>query len=222
MCFSSETWCGRCLLLFFCLLTVFSFWVFMSVDYVELLEEEEIEESPPIVLENDRLPLLSPDRKTIYVISEEGLPIANNFILRNPSIPIQKIVYRKPGVNNSIHVYPIQREALVATNRTFTQADIPGLCAFLFMLIFTSVGIYILLCREMCGCRCSTRPRSSSVCDTCFEFDPAVDFADLDDFFDSPDSTPGNSPIKQKKGGGESVVKIPITDELKQPLLLIV
>ncbi|OXA50120.1 hypothetical protein Fcan01_15302 [Folsomia candida] len=160
----------------------------MSVDYVELLEEE-IEESLPIVLENDRLPLLS-----------QGLPIANNFILRNPSIPIQKIVYRKPGLNNSIHVYPIQREAWVATNRTFTQADIP----------------------EMCGCRCSTRPRSSSVCDTCFEFDPAVDFADLDDFFDSPDSTPGNSPIKQKKGGGESVVKIPITNELKQPLLLIV
>jgi hypothetical protein len=44
------------------------------------------------------------DKKIIYVASAEGLPIAHNFILRNPSIPIEKIVYRKPGSNECLSV----------------------------------------------------------------------------------------------------------------------
>jgi len=86
-----STACGKCLITFFILLVIFTFWVFISTDYIRLLEDDlDSSADPPLVLETDRLPMISPDKKIIYVASEEGLPIAHNFILRNPSVPVEK------------------------------------------------------------------------------------------------------------------------------------
>ncbi len=76
---SSGAVCASCLLLFFCIMTVFSFWVFISMNYVELLGKlncleksapiklhifvnkylDDVEGDHPFILETDRLPMIS-------------------------------------------------------------------------------------------------------------------------------------------------------------------
>jgi len=216
-----NTACGKCLITFFILLVIFSFWVFISADYIRLLEDDlDSSVDTPLVLETDRLPMISPDKKVIYVASEEGLPIAHNFILRNPSIPVEKIVFKKPGHNSTLHVFPIQRDALLATNHDFSKTELPGISAFIFMIIFTSVGIYLLLCKDLFGCPFSRSSEEMISCDTCFEFDPNMDLVDLDDPFDSPSSSPFGSPIKPKKDNKIYKLNPKNADELK-PLIIV-
>jgi len=87
------------------------------------------------------------------------------------------------------------------------------------MILFTSVGIYLLLCKDVFGCPFS-RSEGRISCDTCFEFDPNMDLADFDDSFDSPSSSPFGSPIKPKKDGKNYKFNTKNKDELKSLIIV--
>ncbi|ODM93597.1 hypothetical protein Ocin01_13088 [Orchesella cincta] len=96
----------------------------------------------------NRLPRLSADKKTLVVTSEDALPNAFEFLRLNMYLPIQKIVLMKPGVNDTVRVYPIPREGMIGlgTKLSISVSEVGLIILFLvfiiasFAYIFTSIS----------------------------------------------------------------------------------
>ncbi|CAL8093800.1 unnamed protein product [Orchesella dallaii] len=92
----------------------------------------------------NKLPRLSADKKTLVVTSEDALPNAFEFLRLNMYLPIQKIVLMKPGVNDTVRVYPIPREGMIGlgTKLSISVSEVGLIILFLVFIIASFAYIF--------------------------------------------------------------------------------